>query len=447
MNTTSKRHPVDTSLGDQYGSTLKPWFFQHLRVLLGSLYDPSILGKSPLLEWLHIPSQPDSITILRKFLIDAIDSLKPIDTTPRGMKSIRVYEILRQRYIEQHTQRKVADNIGLSARQLQREDKIAVDTLGETIWRAQNFQDVARLNPGLMPTPQTLVPAQSSPGQQQDLDWLRTTTPAQPTILAEEIQDIIATLKSVMTLSKIRISFKPELEDPRGNLYLQAPILRQGLLNILSICISLAAGGQIGIRMLYPPKQVKIRIVARSDSRKKIQLDASQIENLDFAASLISLCEGTFHTSLEDLSERTSGKLTAEFISEIILPASEPITVLFIDDNADTLELYRRFLVNSRYRFVGASDTRKGFSLACELTPRVIVLDVMMPEKDGWSFLGQLKIHPEIQNIPVIISSVLQQANLAQTLGAAEFLHKPVSRVDLLSCLDRQMERLATKSH
>ena len=111
------------------------------------------------------------------------------------------------------------------------------------------------------------------------------------------------------------------------------------------------------------------------------------------------------------------------------------------------MELYRRYLVDSRYRFVGARDAHEGLALAKEISPQVIVLDVMMPEKDGWSFLGQLKVHPKIQHIPVIISSVLQQANLAQTLGAVEFLHKPVSRADLLSSLDRQMERLATKSH
>ena len=444
-NTTGERHPLDILPPSQTGADLKSWFFQHLRLLLGSLYDPSVLGKSPLLEWLHIPSRSDSTTILRKYLIDAIDSLKPADTAPRGMKSGRVYEILRQRYIEQQTQRKVADNIGLSARQLQREEKIAVDILGEMIWRTNDLHEHARLISDRASTPHnSIVPEPSL--EQQDLEWLKTTTPAQYTNIEKEIQDTLATFKGVIKAGKIKILFTPEKENPHEDLCLQAPILRQGLLNILGVCISLVPGGQISICVIYQPSQVLIRIEANGHPDKMVQLDAPGMESLKLAAELIDLCEGRLLTNPGNLQEEPAGRPSAGLVAQITLPITEPITVLVIEDNADALELYRRFLVNSRYRFVGANDANEGFSLAQKISPRLIILDVMMPEIDGWSFLGQAKVHPKLQQIPIIISSVLKQANLAQTLGAVDFLHKPVNRVDLLSCLDRQMEHQETKS-
>jgi CheY-like chemotaxis protein len=447
MNTTGKRHPVDTSLNNQTGSALKLWFLQHLRVLLGSLYDPSILGKSPLLEWLNIPAQSDSTAALRKSIINAIDSLKPTEVTPPGTKSSRFYEILRQRYIEQQTQRKVADNIGLSARQLQREEKIAVNIVGESIWRTYNLQDRANLftdHASALQKPEFMRP---SLDQQQDLDWLKTTTPVQATNIYKEIQDILTTLEGVIKTNKIRVVYSPEKDISHEKLYLPAPILRQSLLNILGVCISMVPEGQISIHAIYQHNQVQISIEACTTPPRSIRLGAPEIESLNFADKLIALCNGTIHTIPGVLQQIPSETLTADIIVQINLPSTELITVLFIEDNADTLELYRRYLVDSRYRYVGVRDAREGFSLAKEISPQAIILDVMMPEKDGWSFLAQLRVHPKIQHIPVIICSVLQQANLAQTLGAAEFLHKPVSRADLLSCLDRQMERLATKSH
>jgi CheY-like chemotaxis protein len=445
MNTTFKRHPVDMPRNNQNDPALKLWFFQHLKALLGSLYDPSLLGKSPLLEWLNIPPQPDSSAALRKSLIEAIESLKPTDITPRGTKSSRVYEILRQRYIEQQTQRKVADNIGLSPRQLQREEKIAVDILGETIWRRNDLQERARLIYHPAATPQySSLPRPAL--DQQELEWLKTTTPAQYSSIKKEIQDTLSTLKGVIKAGKIKILFAPEKENPHEDLCLQAPILRQGLLNILGVCISLVPEGQISIHVIYQPDQVLIRIEADSHLNKTVQLDAPEMESLKLAAELIQLCEGTLLTNPGNLHEDLAGKPSPALVAQISLPITEPITVLVIEDNADALELYRRYLANSRYRFVGASDANEGFSLAQKISPRIIILDVMMPEKDGWSFLGQAKVHPKLQQIPIIISSVLKQASLAQTLGAADFLHKPVNRVDLLSCLDRQIELQEIKS-
>jgi CheY-like chemotaxis protein len=83
--------------------------------------------------------------------------------------------------------------------------------------------------------------------------------------------------------------------------------------------------------------------------------------------------------------------------------------------------------------------------MAEEQAPQVIVLDVMMPERDGWTVLGQLREHPKTHDIPVIVCSILSQEQLALTLGAAQFLRKPVTRQALLSALDHQIEPATRK--
>jgi CheY-like chemotaxis protein len=74
------------------------------------------------------------------------------------------------------------------------------------------------------------------------------------------------------------------------------------------------------------------------------------------------------------------------------------------------------------------------------------VLDVMMPEQDGWTLLGQLREHPTTRGVPIIVCTILPQEQLALTLGAAEFIRKPVSRKTLLSALDRQADQLLKES-
>ncbi|MDI7275566.1 MAG: response regulator, partial [Anaerolineae bacterium] len=119
------------------------------------------------------------------------------------------------------------------------------------------------------------------------------------------------------------------------------------------------------------------------------------------------------------------------------LPAAEQAGVLVIDDNADTLQLFQRYLAGSGYPFVGARDPEQAMALAEHLGPSVIVLDVMLPGVDGWELLGRLREHPKTRGIPVVVCTILPQEQLALALGAAAVLRKPVTRTALLEVLDR----------
>ena len=67
-------------------------------------------------------------------------------------------------------------------------------------------------------------------------------------------------------------------------------------------------------------------------------------------------------------------------------------------------------------------------------------LDVMMPEHDGWRVLTDLKSDSATRDTPVIVCSILAQRDLALARGAVSFIRKPVSRQDLLSSLDLQLD-------
>ena len=115
--------------------------------------------------------------------------------------------------------------------------------------------------------------------------------------------------------------------------------------------------------------------------------------------------------------------------------ASTGPTVLVVDDNAGLVDLLERYLTGHTCRVTSAASGQEGLRLAQELLPDAILLDVMMPEMDGWEFLQRLRAQPQLADTPVIICSVFNDPELAYSLGASLALPKPVSRDDVLAAL------------
>lgn len=120
-------------------------------------------------------------------------------------------------------------------------------------------------------------------------------------------------------------------------------------------------------------------------------------------------------------------------------------TLLVIDDSEGLAELFRRYLTGEDYRLVGAQDVIQGLRLAEEHSPDVIVLDVMMPQQDGWEVLQLLRNRQRTRYIPVLVCSVIDDPELAFSLGAAEFLAKPVKREQLLTALEQCRRQVARR--
>ena len=110
-------------------------------------------------------------------------------------------------------------------------------------------------------------------------------------------------------------------------------------------------------------------------------------------------------------------------------------TVLIIDDDPTVGELMKRQLIKENYKVVIAPNGKEGIRLARDLKPDVITLDILMPEMDGWSVLRTLKADPEVSDIPVIMASILDEKNKGFSLGAADFLSKPVQKEYLMKSI------------
>ena len=121
----------------------------------------------------------------------------------------------------------------------------------------------------------------------------------------------------------------------------------------------------------------------------------------------------------------------------IALPIADTLTVLVVDDNEDMIRLLRRYLNGHRYQVVEAQNSEEALHLALKLRPQIITLDVMMPNRDGWEALQILKNHPRTCDIPVLVCSILDEPDLALSLGAWGYLRKPISQEELLSALER----------
>ena len=111
--------------------------------------------------------------------------------------------------------------------------------------------------------------------------------------------------------------------------------------------------------------------------------------------------------------------------------------VLVIDDDATVQDLLRRSLNRDGFRVETASDGATGLARARELRPAIITLDVMMPGMDGWEVLAALKEDPETADIPVIVVSIVDERGLGFSLGAADYLTKPLNFSRLSSVVNR----------
>ena len=99
--------------------------------------------------------------------------------------------------------------------------------------------------------------------------------------------------------------------------------------------------------------------------------------------------------------------------------------------------IIRRVLAKERFRVEEATGGEDGLRRARELRPDIITLDVMMPGMDGWAVLTALKEDPALAGIPVVMVSVLDERNLGFSLGATDYLTKPIDRDRLREILAR----------
>mgnify|MGYP001183036300 CR=1 FL=1 len=120
-------------------------------------------------------------------------------------------------------------------------------------------------------------------------------------------------------------------------------------------------------------------------------------------------------------------------------------TVLIIDDDQNSIDMMSRFLKKQGYDVLSADSGSAGIELAVKFAPDMITLDVIMPEMDGWEVLASLKENEKTKNIPVIMATLANEPDLGFSLGATDYLTKPIDWDSLSSILKKH--QIMSDSH
>jgi len=399
-----------------------------LRSALHYLYDPVHLRSSPLVTLLGLNAQFDGANALHTQLTTAIRALKPADEEAPDARAWRIYDILHFQYIRQLSRAAVATQLGISERQLRREQRIALEVLAQLLLPhlATPGTTAHQLQPELPAQTQHPLPVES-PEQalSEELQWLTKSAAEVPIGLSAAIamvQELVRPLAEQWQ-TPIRVEIAPTLAE-----YPVPPLLLRSILpTILTVAMRRAGAQPITIAATQGPHRLTLSVINHT-GHPQAPLNETELASLQTAATLAH-----FHGA-----ELTTPRLaTTSFVATLALPPLAPLGVLVIDDNTDWLALQQRYVVGSRYQLTATADSLRAATLAAEVQPALIVLDVMMHQVDGWQILSDLRHDPVTAAIPIVICTVLPVADLALALGATAVLQKPVTQARYLQMLDR----------
>jgi signal transduction histidine kinase/CheY-like chemotaxis protein len=121
-------------------------------------------------------------------------------------------------------------------------------------------------------------------------------------------------------------------------------------------------------------------------------------------------------------------------------------TVLVIDDDPLACDIATRYLSKDGYHVESVLSGEAAFTKIRVSNPDVILLDVLLSETNGWQVLKFVKDQPELMHIPVIMTSMVDERKMAYSLGASDYLIKPVEREELISIVNHCVRREGVKS-
>jgi len=397
-------------------------FHDQVREALHHLYDYERLRSLPLGAWLRVEPGPGGRCTLNRLLIDAVDALKPAHSAPPDTPDWRVYSILFYRFVQGMTAQEVANQLGVGERHYRRYQAQAIRCLADLLWESQMAsQSVVPLDNHSMSSPKP----EEATDLHSELAWLQDKHQIYRADLEEILIGVAKVLAPLAATRRVRLAIDVAPDLPRLRIHPQA--MRQILVNILSHAIELASAGSIVFNAYLAEKMIHLQIMATVASVPPAQTGATTEETLIVSRQLLDMVAGHLQMAT----------ITTGHCFTIDVPVAQRIPIMIVEDNLDTAKLFARYLADSRYRPVVAATGKEALTLVSEVRPQAILLDVMMPDQDGWDTLILLRTHPKTEQTPVIVTTILHDRELAFSLGATDFLHKPVNQEQLLTALDQ----------
>jgi signal transduction histidine kinase/CheY-like chemotaxis protein/HAMP domain-containing protein len=150
---------------------------------------------------------------------------------------------------------------------------------------------------------------------------------------------------------------------------------------------------------------------------------------------------GTTFTMILPVDSRASAaSVEVPSAGPVVVEEGDAPLVLVVDDDPTARTLLATTLRKEGWRIAEADGGEAALAAARELRPQAITLDIMMPRMDGWSVLSLLKADPELSGIPVVVVTICDDRRVAYSLGASDFMTKPVDRERFLSLMSNLVD-------
>jgi CheY-like chemotaxis protein len=287
-------------------------------------------------------------------------------------------------------------------------------------------------------------------------------------------------------IDEVRVIIQPLVEKNGNRLAINCPPgigsmrtdltkVKQSLINLLSNAAKFTDKGEVGLsiaRQAAPDGQSHVLFTV-SDSgigmtdeqmgrlfEAFAQADSSTTRNfggtglgLAITKRFASLLGGSigvtsqpgvgsiFTLDLLDQSVGAAAPVSGQIKAAESVPDGPALTVLVVDDDPAVHDVLAPTLMKRGYRVLHARDGAEALDTMRKTPPDIVTLDVMMPNVDGWTVLGAMKSDPALAHIPVIMLTIVDDRNLGWSLGASEYMTKPIDRERLLMLVRRFTSR------
>ncbi|MCS7251224.1 MAG: response regulator [Anaerolineae bacterium] len=251
------------------------------------------------------------------------------------------------------------------------------------------------------------------------------------------------------------IELRQEVPEDLPPVWADPQRTRQVLLNLVSNAAKFTERGFIAVRAQAGPSFVTVSVQDTGigipqEKQEEIFQEFTQVDSrtsrryggsglgLAIARRLVEMMGGRIWVESE-VGKGSTFFFTLPRVHAAIAmkPRSGRPLVLCVDDDPGILTLYRRYLESHGFDVIGTTNPHEVVEMVRQIRPDVITLDILMPQKDGWSILQELKKDPETRRIPVIICSITDERGRGFSLGAAEYLVKPFTEEELLEAIQR----------
>lgn len=290
--------------------------------------------------------------------------------------------------------------------------------------------------------------------------------------IKEMIDDIRGTIAPL--ISKNDNNLIVECDESLGVMRSDLTKIRQIVFNLLSNAAKFTSGGDITLRagkeVRNGTEMVVILVVdtgigMTEEQVAKVfdpfsQADASTTRSYGGTGLGLSICQhfcemlggdisvesipdegSTFEVSLAVDAENWRRDKATEVLEEAGDEEEGIGTVLVVDDDPVVRDVICRHLKREGYRVVTAADGEQALERVKQNKPDVITLDVLMPKTDGWAVLRQLKDDPDLSDIPVIMTTIMEDRNLGFSLGATDYVSKPIEQSALLEMVAKYAQK------